>query len=103
MFTKATSCSRLTRALFKPISTIRSGAQAKATADKTKADFERSILLLKDQVIAQADYDANIASYLEAAASLKAAEAALKLGSLMPALPRLPNVTECVSRPSLDS
>jgi RND family efflux transporter MFP subunit len=57
-------------------------AQAKATADKTKADFERSILLLKDQVIAQADYDANKASYLEAAASLKAAEAALETSRL---------------------
>jgi RND family efflux transporter MFP subunit len=57
-------------------------AQAKATTDKTKADFERSILLLKDQVIAQADYDANKASYLEAAASLKAAEAALETSRL---------------------
>jgi RND family efflux transporter MFP subunit len=57
-------------------------AQAKATTDKTKADFERSILLLKDQVIAQADYDANKASYLEAEASLKAAEAALETSRL---------------------
>jgi RND family efflux transporter MFP subunit len=57
-------------------------AQAKATADKTRADFERSNLLLKDQVIAQADYDANKASYLQAAASLKAAEAALETSRL---------------------
>jgi RND family efflux transporter MFP subunit len=57
-------------------------AQAKAAADKTKADFERSILLLKDQVIAQADYDSNKASYLQAAASLKAAEAALETSRL---------------------
>jgi RND family efflux transporter MFP subunit len=75
----------LTRARFRPISTTRKPQwpnQAKATADKTKADFERSILLLKDQVIAQADYDANKASYLEAEASLKAAEAALETSRL---------------------
>ncbi len=57
-------------------------AQAKATVDKTKADFERSVLLLKDQVIAQADYDNTKAAYLEAAASLKAAEAALETSLL---------------------
>ncbi|HEY2106980.1 MAG TPA: efflux RND transporter periplasmic adaptor subunit [Candidatus Binataceae bacterium] len=57
-------------------------AQAMATADKAKADFERSILLLRDQVIAQADYDANKAAYLEAAASLKAAAAALETSRL---------------------
>ena len=57
-------------------------AQAAATADKTRADFKRSILLLKDQVIAQADYDSSKASHLEAAASLKAAEAALEASRL---------------------
>jgi RND family efflux transporter MFP subunit len=57
-------------------------AQAKATADKTKADFERSIMLLKNRVIAQADYDSTKASYLQAAASLKAGEAALETSRL---------------------
>ena len=46
-------------------------AQAKATAAKTKADFERSTQLVRAQVIAQADYDTTKASYVEAAASLK--------------------------------
>jgi membrane fusion protein, multidrug efflux system len=57
-------------------------AQAKATAVKAKADFERSTLLLKAQVIAQADYDTTKATYLEAAASLSAAEAALETSRL---------------------
>ena len=57
-------------------------AQAKATADKTKADFERSTMLLKAQVMDRADYDSTKASYLEAAASLKAAEAALETSRL---------------------
>src|SRR6185437_14366526 len=38
-------------------------AQAKATAEKTKADFERSTLLLKAGLVAQADYDSAKASY----------------------------------------
>jgi RND family efflux transporter MFP subunit len=57
-------------------------AQAKALADKTKADFERSAMLLKTRVIAQADYDNTKAAYLEAAASLNAAEAALETSRL---------------------
>src|SRR5260370_21459221 len=57
-------------------------AQAKATADKTKADFERSTMLLKAQVMDRADYDSTKTSYLESAASLKAAEAALETSRL---------------------
>jgi RND family efflux transporter MFP subunit len=57
-------------------------AQAKAMADKTKADFERFTLLLRAQVIAQSDYDNTRASYSEAAASLGAAEAALETSRL---------------------
>jgi RND family efflux transporter MFP subunit len=57
-------------------------AQAKALADKTKADFERSNLLIKARVIDQADYDSTRASYGEADASLKAAEAALETSRL---------------------
>ena len=52
-------------------------ALARATADKTKADFERSTMLLNAQVLDRADYDSNKASYLEAAASLKAASPSL--------------------------
>jgi len=57
-------------------------AQARATAEKTKADFERSTLLLKAGVVAQADYDSAKASYGEAAASLDAAMAALETSRL---------------------
>jgi RND family efflux transporter MFP subunit len=57
-------------------------AQAKAMADKTKADFRRSTLLLNAQVIAQSDYDGTKASYGQAAASLNAAEAALETSRL---------------------
>ncbi len=57
-------------------------AQAKATADKTKADFHRSTQLLEAQVIAPADYDNTKASYGEAAASLNAAQAALETSRL---------------------
>jgi RND family efflux transporter MFP subunit len=57
-------------------------AQAKATAIKTKADFVRSTLLFKAQVIARSDYDTNKASYLEAEASLSAAAAALETSQL---------------------
>src|SRR5216683_6157596 len=57
-------------------------AQAKATADKTKADFHRSTQLLEAQVIAQSDYDNTKASYGEAAASLNAAQAALETSRL---------------------
>src|SRR5229473_4246697 len=57
-------------------------AQAKATADKTKADFHRSTQLHEAQVIAPADYDNTKASYGEAAASLNAAQAALETSRL---------------------
>lgn len=57
-------------------------AQAKAMAAKTKADFERSTQLVRAQVIAQADYDTTKATYLEAAASLSAAAAALETSRL---------------------
>jgi RND family efflux transporter MFP subunit len=57
-------------------------AQAIATSAKARADFARSIALLKEQVIAQADYDSTKASYGEADASLKAAEAALETSRL---------------------
>ena len=57
-------------------------AQAKATAAKARADFARSIMLIKEQVIAPADFDSTKASYGEADASLKAAEAALETSRL---------------------
>ena len=57
-------------------------AQANAMAAKTKADLERSTQLVRAQVIAQADYDTTKASYLEAAASLSAAAAALETSRL---------------------
>ena len=57
-------------------------AQAKAIVAKTKADFERSTQLVRAQVIAQADYDTTKATYLEAAASLGAAAAALETSRL---------------------
>jgi RND family efflux transporter MFP subunit len=57
-------------------------AQARAMEVKTKADFERSTMLLEAEVIARADYDTTKASYGEADASLKAAEAALETSRL---------------------
>ena len=57
-------------------------AQAKATAEKARADFNRSVQLLKAQVIARADYDSTKASFGEADASLKAARAALETSRL---------------------
>ncbi len=57
-------------------------AQAKAMADRTKADFERSTVLLKARVIARADYDSTKASYEQADASLDAAEASLETSRL---------------------
>ena len=54
-------------------------AQARATAVKARADFGRSVELIKSQVIAPSDFDTTKASYGEAAASLDAAEAALRL------------------------
>jgi RND family efflux transporter MFP subunit len=57
-------------------------AQAKAMADKTRADFERFSELLRAEVIARSDYDNTKASYEEAVASLNAAEAALETSRL---------------------
>ena len=57
-------------------------AQARATAIKAKADFGRSVELIKAQVIAPSDFDTTKASYGEAAASLDAAEAALETSRL---------------------
>jgi RND family efflux transporter MFP subunit len=57
-------------------------AEARAAAEKTRADFERSTRLLKAEVIARADYDSTKASYGEADASLRAAEAALETARL---------------------
>ena len=57
-------------------------AQARAAADKARADFNRALQLLKARVIAQADYDGTKASYREADASLQAAEAALETSRL---------------------
>jgi len=56
--------------------------QAKATADKARADFNRSIKLLRAGVIARADYDTTSAAWEEAAASLSAAQAALETSRL---------------------
>src|SRR5579864_3032868 len=57
-------------------------AQARAMAEKTRADFARSTELLKAEVIARSDYDNTKASYGEAAASLSAAYAALETSRL---------------------
>jgi RND family efflux transporter MFP subunit len=57
-------------------------AQARATADKTRADYARSVQLIRAQVIAPSDYDNTKASNGEAAASLSAAEAALETSRL---------------------
>lgn len=57
-------------------------AQAKATASKAQADYNRYALLLKAQVIARADYDTYKANYQVAAASLQSAEAALETSRL---------------------
>jgi RND family efflux transporter MFP subunit len=57
-------------------------AQAKASADQTRADFRRSTLLLENEVIPRASYDSSKAAYEEADASLSAAEAALETSRL---------------------
>ena len=57
-------------------------AQALATAVKAKADYGRSVELIKAQVIARSDFDTTKASYGEAAALLDAAEAALETSRL---------------------
>ena len=57
-------------------------AQARATAIKAKADYGRSVELIRAQVIAPSDFDTTKASYGEAAASLGAAEAALETSRL---------------------
>src|SRR6202166_1702740 len=53
-------------------------AQARAMAEKTKADFARSTELLKAEVIARADFDNTKASYGEAGASLRAGDAGIE-------------------------
>ena len=57
-------------------------AQARALAEKTKADFARSTQLIRAEVIARSDYDSTKASYGQAAASLSAADAALETSRL---------------------
>jgi RND family efflux transporter MFP subunit len=57
-------------------------AQAQALSNKTKADYLRSTMLLKAEVIAQAEYDTTKASSQEAAAALSAAQAALETSRL---------------------
>jgi RND family efflux transporter MFP subunit len=57
-------------------------AQAKAMADRTRADFGRFRELLQEQVISQSEFDSAKASYQQSAASLSAAEAALETSRL---------------------
>lgn len=57
-------------------------AQAKAMADRTRADFGRFTELLQEQVISRSDFDSAKASYQQSAASLSAAEAALETSRL---------------------
>jgi RND family efflux transporter MFP subunit len=57
-------------------------AQAQALADRSKADYRRSTMLLKAEVIAQAEYDSTKASFQEADAALSAARAALETSRL---------------------
>jgi RND family efflux transporter MFP subunit len=56
--------------------------QAKATADKARADFNRYTKLLEARVIAQADYDTTRAAWEEATAALSAAQAAFETSRL---------------------
>jgi multidrug efflux system membrane fusion protein len=57
-------------------------AQAKAVAERTKADFRRFSELLEAGVISQANFDSSKAAYGQAAASLSAAQAALETSRL---------------------
>lgn len=57
-------------------------AQAKATVDQTRAQYQRYITLSRLQVISTEDYDNAKAAYEEAVASLNAAEAALETSRL---------------------
>jgi RND family efflux transporter MFP subunit len=57
-------------------------AQAKALAERTKADFRRYSELLDASVVSQADFDSSKAAYGEAAGSLNAAQAALETSRL---------------------
>src|SRR5271168_2765127 len=57
-------------------------AQAKAMADRTNADYRRSVKLLDAKVVAQSDFDTTKASYEGAVASLDAAQAALETSRL---------------------
>jgi multidrug efflux system membrane fusion protein len=56
--------------------------QARATARKARADYDRSSRLLRAQVIAQASYDTDRAASEEADASLSASQAALEASQL---------------------
>jgi RND family efflux transporter MFP subunit len=57
-------------------------AQAKATVDQTRAQYQRDLTLSRLQVISTEEYDNAKAAYQEAAASLNAAEAALETSRL---------------------
>ena len=57
-------------------------AQAKALAERTKADFRRSSELLEARVVSPADFDSSKAAYGQAAGSLNAAQAALETSRL---------------------
>jgi len=57
-------------------------AQAKATVDQTRAQYQRYITLSRLQVVSTEDYDNAKAAYEEAVASLNAAEAALETSRL---------------------
>jgi len=52
--------------------------EARATADRTRADYHRYVELLQAHVVSQSDYDSSKAAYEEATGSLSAAEAALE-------------------------
>src|SRR5271170_948216 len=57
-------------------------AQARAMADRTNADYRRSVKLLDARVVAQSDFDTTKATYEGAVASLDAAQAALETSRL---------------------
>lgn len=57
-------------------------AQAKATVDQTRAQYQRDLTLSRLQVISTQEYDNAKAAYEQAVASLNAAEAALETSRL---------------------
>jgi len=57
-------------------------AQAKATVDQTRAQYQRDLALSRLQVISTEEYDNAKAAYEEAVASVNAAEAALETSRL---------------------